>query len=80
MAKEEATLSHSDPRHQSDALLDALDALKRTEARRHREPIRSPLFHALAAEADAHRRRIFRIATELEPASPDDGSESPTES
>lgn len=51
----------------SDALLEALDALKRTEAQRHRAPNRSPLFRALADEADAHRRRIFRIATEPEP-------------
>lgn len=72
-------MSHPDPRRRSDALLDALDALKRTEARRHREPIRSPLFQALAAEADAHRRRIFRIATELDPAPTDGPADPPTE-
>lgn len=71
-------MSHPDPRQRSDDLLDALDALKRTEARRHREPNRSPLFQALAAEADAHRRRIFRIAAEPDPeAPPPDASVTP---
>lgn len=60
-------MPQSNPRRRPDALLDALEALKRTEARRHREPDRSPLFHALAAEADALRRRIFRLAAEPEP-------------
>lgn len=64
-------MSHPDRTRRSDPLLDALEALKRTEARRHREPSRSPLFQALADEADAHRRRIFRIAAEPEPAPPD---------
>lgn len=73
-------MSHPDSRQRSDDLLDALEALKHTEARRHRAPIRSPLFQALAAEADAHRRRIFRIATELEAPAPEDPSDPPTDS
>lgn len=60
-------------RNRSEELLEALDALKRTEVRRHREPSRSPLFHALADEADAHRRRIFRLATEPDRVDPGQG-------
>lgn len=59
-------MPHADPTGRSDRLLEALAALKQTEARRHREPDRGPLFRALADEADAHRRRIFRIAAEPE--------------
>lgn len=74
-------MSHPEPRQHSDDLLDALDALKRTETRRHREPNRSPLFQALAAEADVQRRRIFRIAAEPdpEPAPPVPSKDPPNE-
>jgi hypothetical protein len=48
----------------SDALLDALNELRRLEAQKRREPISSPEFEDLAAKVEAKSQEIFRLAGE----------------
>ena len=46
----------------SDALMDALDEMKRTEARKRRQHVSTPEFHQLAQDVEEKSRRVYRLA------------------
>jgi hypothetical protein len=46
----------------SDKLMDALEDMKRTEARKRAEDVSTPAFHELANQVDAKSRRVFDLA------------------
>ena len=55
---------HRQVRDDSDALLEALDTLKRMEKAKREEDISTPGFHRLANEVQDQARRVFGLALE----------------
>jgi len=46
----------------SDALMDALDDMKRTEGKKRRQHVSTPEFHQLAQDVEEKSRRVYRLA------------------
>ena len=49
-------------RVESDALMDALDDMKRTENKKRRHQVSTPEFHSLAQDVEEKSRRVYRLA------------------
>lgn len=62
MADEDQTTKLQSLRIDSDALMDALDDMKRTEAKKRRQHVSTPEFHQLAQEVEDKSRRVYRLA------------------